>query len=175
MDLCYKLQSCPANLIRYPSRVRPRRIVPVQLAVSGLRWLLRGLRRGLPERLLRGQMRGWWVRRTECNKWSRSKWNKKAMALWTGVLQEFSLSYYSFIFQKNWFRFPEINSPLSHLSTTYATESLLIGHAISQISFGSLRASKQTRRSKLRLQVKLVTPIYIMTKFEGIFIGQNLW
>ena len=35
-------------------------------------------------------------------------------------------------------------------------------------------ASKQPRRSKLRLQVKLVTPISYMTKFQGIFISQNM-
>ena len=35
-------------------------------------------------------------------------------------------------------------------------------------------ASKQPRRSKLSLQVKLVTPIYYMTKFQGIFISQKM-
>ena len=35
-------------------------------------------------------------------------------------------------------------------------------------------ASKQPRRSKLRLQVKLVTPIYYMTKFQGIFISEKM-
>ena len=34
--------------------------------------------------------------------------------------------------------------------------------------------SKQPRRSKLSLQVKLVTPIYYMTKFQGIFISQKM-
>ena len=34
-------------------------------------------------------------------------------------------------------------------------------------------ASKQPQRSKLSLQVKLVTPIYYMTKFQGIFIIQK--
>ena len=35
-------------------------------------------------------------------------------------------------------------------------------------------ASKQPLRSKLSLQVKLVTPIYYMTKFQGIFISQKM-
>ena len=35
-------------------------------------------------------------------------------------------------------------------------------------------ASKQPRRSKLNLQVKLVTPIYFMTKFQGIFVSQKM-
>ena len=35
-------------------------------------------------------------------------------------------------------------------------------------------ASKQPRRSKQSLQVKLVTPIYYMTKFQGSFISQNM-
>ena len=35
-------------------------------------------------------------------------------------------------------------------------------------------ASKQPRRSKLSVEVKLVIPIYYMTKFEGMFISQNL-
>ena len=34
-------------------------------------------------------------------------------------------------------------------------------------------ASKQPRRSKLRLQVKLVTTIYHMTKFQGTFVSQK--
>ena len=34
-------------------------------------------------------------------------------------------------------------------------------------------ASKQLRRSKLSLQVKLVTPIYYLTKFQGSFISQK--
>ena len=43
-----------------------------------------------------------------------------------------------------------------------------------RISEISLAASKWPRRSKLSLQVKLVTPIYYMTKFQGIFISQNM-
>ena len=35
-------------------------------------------------------------------------------------------------------------------------------------------ASKQPQRSKLSLQVKLVTPIYYMTKFQGIFVSQKM-
>ena len=34
--------------------------------------------------------------------------------------------------------------------------------------------SKQPQRSKLSLQVKLVTPIYYMTKFQGIFVSQKM-
>ena len=34
-------------------------------------------------------------------------------------------------------------------------------------------ASKQPWRSKLSVQVKLVTPIYNMTKFQGTFISQK--
>ena len=36
----------------------------------------------------------------------------------------------------------------------------------------AITASKQPQRSKLIVQVKLVTPIYYMTKFQGIFISQ---
>ena len=35
-------------------------------------------------------------------------------------------------------------------------------------------ASKQPRRSKLSVQVKLVTPIYYVTKFHHIFISQKM-
>ena len=35
-------------------------------------------------------------------------------------------------------------------------------------------ASKQPRRSKLSLQVKLVSPIYYITKFQGIFISHKM-
>ena len=35
-------------------------------------------------------------------------------------------------------------------------------------------ASKQPQRSKPSVQVKLVTQIYYMTKFQGSFISQNL-
>ena len=35
-------------------------------------------------------------------------------------------------------------------------------------------ASRQPRRSKLMLQVKLVTPIYYVTKFQGIFISKKM-
>ena len=35
-------------------------------------------------------------------------------------------------------------------------------------------ASKQPRRSKRSLQVKLVTPIFYMTKFQGSFISQKM-
>ena len=43
-----------------------------------------------------------------------------------------------------------------------------------KISKISQTASKQPRRSKLMLQVKLVTPIYYVTKFQGIFISQKM-
>ena len=41
-----------------------------------------------------------------------------------------------------------------------------------KISKISQTASKQPRRSKLMLQVKLVTPIYYVTKFQGTFINE---
>ena len=41
-----------------------------------------------------------------------------------------------------------------------------------RISEISLAASKWPRGSKMSLQVKLVTPIYYMTKFQGTFVSQ---
>ena len=64
----------------------------------------------------------------------------------------------------------EISDPnylLIHVHLAYMAWSLL---AASEAT----TASKQPRRSKLSLQVKLVTPIYYMTKFQGIFISQNM-
>ena len=36
------------------------------------------------------------------------------------------------------------------------------------------KASKQPRRSKPSLQVKLVTPIYYVNKFQGTFVSQKM-
>ena len=64
----------------------------------------------------------------------------------------------------------EISDPnylLIHVHIVYMVWALL---AASEAT----TASKQPRRSKLSLQVKLVTPIYYMTKFQGILISQNM-
>ena len=64
----------------------------------------------------------------------------------------------------------EISDPnylLIHVHIVYMIWSLLSASE-------ATTASKQPLRSKLRLQVKLVTPIYYMTKFQGIFISQKM-
>ena len=63
----------------------------------------------------------------------------------------------------------------------YAIANVAFGtfrYAIAQPLFSELTkniktASKQLRRSKLMLQVKLVTPIYYVTKFQGTFVSQK--
>ena len=65
------------------------------------------------------------------------------------------------------FKISDPNYVLLHVHIVYMVWALL---AASEAT----TASKQPRRSKLSLQVKLVTPIYYMTKFQGIFISQKM-
>ena len=63
----------------------------------------------------------------------------------------------------------EISDPiylLIHVHIVYIVCALLVASE-------ATTASKWPRRSKLKLQVKLVTTIYHMTKFQGTFVSQK--
>ena len=42
------------------------------------------------------------------------------------------------------------------------------------VAFEATTTSKQPQRSKLSLPLKLVTPIYYMTKFQGSFVSEKM-
>ena len=65
------------------------------------------------------------------------------------------------------FEISDINYLHIHIHIAYMVWALL---AASEAT----TASKQPQRSKLCLQVKLATPIYFITKFQGIFISQKM-
>ena len=64
------------------------------------------------------------------------------------------------------------NSIVAIANVAFGTFRYAIAQPSFKISKISQTASKQPRRSKLSVQVKLVTLIYYMTKFQGIFFSQ---
>ena len=88
-------------------------------------------------------------------------------ALLTASWDHYSLQTASEVKSDLRFQISDPNYLLIHVHIVYMVWALL---AASEAT----TASKQPQRSKLSLQVKLVTPIYYMTKFQGIFVSQKM-